>query len=178
MPPEDFEYLGAVRLQHWASGMFYRNHNLKRSIGLLGVVLALLFGLRQSLASCYLAGCSSPAVVEATDSLVVVCTCSDACNERQTKLSSSLVSGNDAGQGDSCPCPSTCWCHQSLVPLGLPTSAPESLELLAQSIEPFCSPTVASVGCEQSLPHGLEATIGASTGSASLRCARLCRFLI
>ncbi len=179
VPSKCFEHLEAACLQHWASGMFYRNHNLKQAIGLLGVVLALLFGIQQSLASCYLAGCSSPpAAVDSTDGLVDASTCSDACCGRQTKLSLLLVSGNDASPGDSCPCPSTCWCHQTLVPLGLPTSAPESLERLAQSMGQFCSPTVASVGCEQGLPYGVEATIGASPGSTPLRCAKLCRFLI
>ncbi|NOY40444.1 MAG: hypothetical protein GXP26_01220 [Planctomycetes bacterium] len=160
--------------------MFYRNHNLKRAIGLLGVALALLSGIQQGHSFCFRAGSSSPlATAEAAGSLVDVCNCcSRTCNERQKKYFSSTEGGNDASQDDSSPCPATCWCHQSLVPLGLPTGAPEPVDLLAQSLGQFHLPMAASAGCEQGSLYDLETTFDASIGSSTLRCAKLCRFLI
>jgi len=200
--------------------MFYRNHNLRQAIGLLGIVLALLSGVQQGhtfcyLAGCYLAGCHSAtlgektlgektvgektlgkktlvektltekALGDKTDSLVSSC-CSRSCSrvrsqsqKKSQKKSSSSADGEIANKpGGSCPCPPTCWCHQTPEPLGLPTSAPISVDLLAQSIGQSLATRTQPTCCDPGLLSGLKAPTDASIGSVMLRCATLCRFLI
>jgi len=168
-----------VHLPSWVSCMFYRNHNLKRTIGLLGVVLAMLSGIQQSHALCYLAVCNThSASVEKADKGTAACPFAHRCNERRTKPS---VLPEDAGvnrHSDSCPCPPTCWCHQSPGPLSLPTSACEPVELSPRSLERFHSPMTSLGVCGRSSSADLEAMIGASIESVTLHCAKLCRFLI
>ena len=118
--------------------MFYRNHNLRRTIGLLGVALALLSGIQQGHAFCYLAGCDSASTRaeqsdQMADSLVAACSCSRACNKTRTKSSASIACEGVANQSEPCPCPPACWCHQLPEPLGLPASASVSVDLLSQS---------------------------------------------
>ncbi len=170
--------------------MFYRNYNLRRAIGLLGVVLALLSGIQQGHAFCYLTGCDSASTrIEQTDkmadSLVAACSCSRTCNKTRTKFSASTPSESTACEGvanqsDSCPCPPACWCHQLPEPLGLPASASVSVDLLSQSksIGQSHILTTAVAGCDQSSLYDLETTISASFESVMLRCAKLCRFLV
>jgi len=163
--------------QHRTFGVFYRSYNMKRAIGLLGVVLALLSGVQQGHSFCFLAGCVSPSssVDAKADCLGGACSCSRRSSERQVKCSpSSGVESPDAGQ--SCPCPPTCWCHQSPGPLGLPTSA--SAERLSQSLGQSHTLITASVGCDQGSTRNREATVARSVDGAMVRCAKLCRFLI
>jgi len=159
--------------------MFYRHHNLKQAIGLLGVVLALLSGVQQGHAFCYLAGCGPSLVLsERTDSLAGACPCSQACGERLTSslatISLARVDGAIHRPSDSCPCPSTCWCHQSPEPLSLPASAPSSVELLAQSI----GLATVLLDCDLGSLHDQATATDAPFETAMLRCAKLCRFLI
>ncbi len=156
--------------------MFYRHHNLKRAMGLLGVVLALLSGVQQGHSFCYLAGCgSSSASLESVDSLAGVCSCPAVCSKRSTSASSTSEGRNVDSPSNSCPCPTTCWCHQPAEPLGLPANASGPVELLAQNVELVTS----LVGCDlDSLHNRKTTTSNASLETAMLRCAKLCRFLI
>jgi len=159
--------------------VFYRSYNMKRAVGLLGVALALLSGVQQSHSFCYLAGCASPSspVDTKAGSSVGTCTCSRMCNEGRTKSSPlSSVRAPEVGQSGSCPCPPTCWCHQSPGPLSLPISA--SAERLSQSPEQSHTPMTAPAGCDQGSTRNREATVARSVDGAMVRCAKLCRFLI
>jgi len=165
--------------------MFYRNHNLRQAIGLLGVVLALLSGIQQGHAFCYLAGCDSASTrVEQSDqmadSLVAACSCSRTCNKTRTKSSASTACEGVVNQSEPCPCPPACWCHQLPGPLGLPTSASVPEDLLSQLIGQSHVTMAVSVstGSDQSSQYDLETTISASFESVMPRCAKLCRFLI
>lgn len=164
--------------------MFYRNHNLRRAIGLFGIVIALLSGVQQGHTFCYLAGCNSvskqsvSSQIEKTDKLVSVCSCSRNCNVVQEKPSV-LIEGQGVDRSSgSCPCPPTCWCHQTPGPLGLPTSAPASVDLLAQGIEQSLATMIQLACCDQGLLPELKAPTDASLETVMLRCAKLCRFLI
>jgi len=163
--------------------MFYRNHNLRRAIGLLGVALALLSGIQQGHAFCYLTGCDSASTrVEQSDqmadSLVAACSCSRTCNKTRTKSSASTACEGVANQSEPCPCPPACWCHQLPEPFGLPTSASVHVDLLSQSIGQSHTLMTTVAGCDRRSLYDLETTIGASFESVMLRCAKLCRFLI
>jgi len=169
--------------------MFYRNYNLKRVVGLLGVALAMLSGIQQNHAFCLLSGCGSPTASfektgEKTGRSVAVCCSSQSCSNMLAKSSASTASAstgcqNVDKQSDSCPCPPSCWCHQSPEPLGLPTSASKSLDLLSQSTVETLLPSTSQAGSDPCSPHDLETTIGTSSiESVILHCAKLCRFLI
>jgi len=181
--------------------MFYRNHNLRLAIGLLGVVLTLWSGVQQSHAFCYLAGCNSATTqsekTEKADSIESVRCCSRSysskkgyCSKksycsRQTKSSSAEskssaeTEGVDLPNGSCpCPCPPTCWCHQSPEPLGLPTSVPASIDLLSQGFGQSLAPMVQPSCCDQGLLYDSNTTTDASIATVLLRCAKLCRFLI
>ncbi len=164
--------------------MFYRNHNLRRAIGLFGIVIALLSGVQQGHTFCYLTGCNSVSTrsdstqTEKSDSFVSVCSCSQSCNVVQEK-SSVLTQGQGVDNpSGSCPCPPTCWCHQTPGPLGLPTSAPVSVNLLAQGIEQSLATMIQLACCDQGLLPELKASTDTSLETVMLRCAKLCRFLI
>jgi len=174
--------------------MFYRNHNLRRAIGLLGIVLALLSGVQQGHTFCYLSDChstttlgkkTSPTLGKKTglkaDSLVSSC-CSWSCSRvrgQSPNKSSSSADGEITNKPDgSCPCPPTCWCHQTPGPLGLPTSVPVSVDLLAQGIGQSLATMIQPTCCDQGLLSELKAPSDASIEPVVLRCARLCRFLI
>jgi len=156
--------------------MFYRNHNLRRAIGLLAIVLALLSGVQQGHALCYLAGCNIVSTqTEKTDSSVGRCCSQRSCRVQSPSLSECEGVGKPSG---SCPCPPTCWCHQTPGPLGLPTSAPVSVDLLAQGIEQSLATMIQPVCCDQGWLSELKAPADASIETVVLRCAKLCRFLI
>jgi len=161
--------------------MFYRHHNLKRAIGLLGVVLALLSGVQQGHSFCYLAGCdfslsSLEKAGQGSDRLTNACPCSRTCSRRPADSSATESSeGRNLGSpSDSCPCPTTCWCHQSPEPLSLPASAPGPVELLTQSTELV----TATMDFDLGSLHSQKTTAEGSPETAMLRCAKLCRFLI
>lgn len=170
--------------------MFYRNHNLRRAIGLLGIALALLSGVQQGHTFCYLAGCHSVALGATTlgektslkaDRLESRC-CSRSCNrvwsQSQKKLSSSSDGEIANKPSGSCPCPPSCWCHQTPEPLGLPTSAPASVDLLAQGIGQSLATMTQPAYCDQGWLPELKTPTDASLETVMLRCAKLCRFLI
>ena len=166
--------------------MFYRNHNLRRAIGLLGIVIAMLSGVQQGHTFCYLAGCHSTTLCEKTlsdktDSIVSSC-CSRSCSRvgRQSQNRPSTSPEGDIANkpSGSCPCPPTCWCHQTPEPLGLPTSAPASIDLLSECVGRVFAAAVQPTCCNHGLLSGLKAPTDASIEPVVLRCAKLCRFLI
>jgi hypothetical protein len=152
----------------------------------LGIVLALLSGVQQGHTFCYLAGCHSPTLGEKTlsdkaDSLVSSC-CSRSCSRvrRQSPNKSSSSSDGEIANkpGGSCPCPPTCWCQLTPGPLGLPTSVPVSVDLLAQGLGQSFATMIQPTCCDQGLLPELKASSDASLEPVVLRCAKLCRFLI
>ena len=167
--------------------MFFRNSNLRRATGLLGVVLALLSGFQQSHALCYLAGChvssvSTEKTVQGADHSAGACSCSQSSSNTLAG-SSSEVSASVGCKGidkssESCPCPPTCWCHFLSTPFGLPLGPPVPLDLVSQGLG-LCPLSVKSLTeFGQLSSHANDATLDASTETTSLRCAKLCRFLI
>ncbi len=177
--------------------MFFRNSNLRRATGLLGVALALLSGIQQqSHALCFLAGCHGISVsIEETgpktDRLRGACSCSrnsrrtlsatdaSVTTERQGAAECEAAECGGVGQHHgACPCPPTCWCHVSSAPLGLPVSESRSAERLPPSMEPSPLPMTALVQSDLGPKRSLETTIARSKDGARLRCAKLCRFRI
>jgi len=181
--------------------MLFRNSNLRRAIGLLGALLALLPCLQQSHSICFFAGCGSTASAaenrggpsrnnlsrnNLSGSLFGTCSC---CSQTSIKNNwpetapSSIAVRCDNRPNDSCPCPSTCWCHQGPSPWGLPpTMASVPLDLLSKCNGLFQAPMATLSECDNSLSlHqtlNREAWMSISAESASQRCAKLNRFLI
>lgn len=161
--------------------MFYRYHNLRRAVGLLGVVLALSSTAQQAGMLCVVAGCS-PA--SACDEEVHHGTCPHSCHQSETakaSLSSCDNTCHDELEGPlpaQCPCPDSCWCHQSPEPFELPKTPSQPIELLLTGL--VC--TDGTIAC---IPYGEQsarkinlAALGSSTASAAQFCSELCRFLI
>lgn len=160
---------------YWLA-MFRRHHNLKRALGLLGVVLALVSSVQQSRLLCSLAGCSpAHACGESGD-------CEHACSISPTGPTEFDPACARETLSDSCPaespCPSTCWCHRAPDPFGLPRMASEPLETLEVVAAVLDVGLLAGVQ-EAQTSVGQPRYIGADVGdTAAERCAVLCRFVI
>lgn len=159
--------------------MFYRYHNLRRAVGLLGVVLALSSTGQQTRMFCVIAGCS-PA--SACDAEVHHGTCPHSCNQSETaKASPSCDTCHDELEDSrpaQCPCPNSCWCHQSPEPFELPKTPSQPLELLLTGVV-YTDATIASTpDGEQSARTVSLAALHSSTTTSAQFCSELCRFLI
>jgi len=155
--------------------MFHRYHNLRRAVGLLGVVLALSSTAQQTRMFCMIAGCS-PA---------------SACDEEvhhgtyQSETAKASLSSCDTCHGElnesrpvQCPCPDSCWCHQSPEPFELPKPPSQPLELLLTGVV-YTDATIASTpDGEQSARTASLAALDSSTTTSAQLCSKLCRFLI
>ncbi len=159
--------------------MFYRHHNLRRALGLLGVVLALASTAQQTQVFCVIAGCS-PAT--ASEGEVHHGTCPHSCHQNETANTSLPHEGcHDEPQNSCpapCPCPDTCWCHQSPEPFELPKAPSQPSELLLTGLV-YHDATIASVShAEQSLRTMWLTALDSSTTTSAQLCSELCRFLI
>jgi len=164
--------------------MFYHYDNLKRAIGLLSVVLVLSSGFQQTGLCCYLAGSAS------TDSCNVA---EEHCCSEHVCPHSPMRQGNStphesASQDECsdhlccsclgpCPCPPTCYCHQSPDPFELPRSAPEPTELLVLGSVCADVTMIGALHNEQLSRAAVIAVLDSSVKSAAQVCAQLCRFL-
>jgi hypothetical protein len=159
--------------------MFNHYHNLKRAVGLLGVVLVLSSTAQQSGIFCVVSGCSP---THACDDGMHHDTCPHACRQSGTTSASTSHDGcNDELEG-SCPgpsqCPATCWCHQSSKPFELPRTLSQPIELLLTD-PVYCGTTIASIShFEQSSRTATLAALDSSAATAAQLCSKLCRFLI
>jgi hypothetical protein len=159
--------------------MFYHYHNLKRAVGLLGVVLALSSTAQQTRIFCVVAGCSP---TRTCDDGIHHGACPHARHEGgTTNASPSRDSCHDELEG-SCPapfpCPPTCWCHQSLEPFELPRTVSRPIELLLTG-SVYSDTTIASIShFEQSSRTATLAALDSSAATAAQLCSKLCRFLI
>ena len=158
--------------------MFHRYHNLKRAVGLLGVVLVLSSTAQQSGIFCVVSGCSP---THACADGLPHHACPHACHESgTTNASSSHDSCHDELEG-SCPvpspCPATCWCHQSSEPFELPRTVSQPIELLFGLV--YSDTTIASISHFELSPRTATlAALDSSAASAAQLCSKLCRFLI
>lgn len=159
--------------------MFHRYHNLKRAVGLLGVVLALSSTVQQTRLFCVIAGCT-PA--SACDDGVHHDTCPHACHQSGTPSASPSHDGcNDELEGSypvPSPCPATCWCCQSSEPFELPRTVSQPIELLLTgSVYP--DTTIASIlHIEPPSRTATLAALDSSAATAAQFCSKFCRFLI
>lgn len=156
--------------------MFRHHHNLKRALGLLGVVLALASSAQQSRLVCSLAGCApSHFCGEHSD-------CDHARSVNPTGPTSCEPACGGEGVNEPCPtespCPVNCWCHQAPEPYGLPRVATEVLEPLEYSAATSSVGTLSEVAAKQVVAGKPAAVMDATVDSAVERCAVLCRFLI
>ncbi len=177
-------------IQHsreWKSGslltkqsvMFYRNNNLKRTIGQLAIALVLLSGIQQGPAYCFLFDCHSSWVdSETTIGSVRACSCDRVCSA-PSRPSVSTIGKKVTGPSRTGPCPATCWCHQAPEPLGQPASAPELVESSPQGAG--MGPSLDLLAVRAASDPTLDQAAGVSCvrgPSATRRCAIFCRFLI
>jgi len=168
--------------------VFRRYNNSKRVTALLGVVLALLPSVQHLHLVCVLGGCATSSLQTAccehvnsetkTCSHAHSCKSTQACKStRDTAVPSSLDGGTDK-QNSSCPCPQSCWCHQTPQPFELPRCPSEPIELLLQSIALSDATIGATLDLHQTRSYDGTSAIAASSESSVQRCAQLCRFLI
>jgi len=166
--------------------MFHRYHNLRRAVGLLSVLLALSSTAQQTRILCVVAGCSP---VNDCEEEVHQGTCPHSCSNCKTQnaslfpCKSRVPCGTSHGSRDDslptkCPCPDSCWCHQSPEPFELPKTPSQSHELLLTGV-------VCTDGTIASMPYGDQsarkiglAALGSSTATSVQFCSELCRFLI
>jgi hypothetical protein len=159
--------------------MFNHYHNLKRAVGLLGVVLVLSSTAQHSGIFCVVSGCSP---THACDDGVPHHACPHVCHGSGTTPALPSHDGcNDELEG-SCPvpspCPATCWCHQSSEPFELPRTLSQPIELVLTG-PVYCGTTIASIShFEQSSRTATLAALDSSAATAAQLCSKLCRFLI
>lgn len=159
--------------------MFHRYHNLRRAVGLLGVVLALSSTAQRTQVFCVLAGCS---VASACDTEVHRCTCSHSCHQNESKTAP-LAHDCCHDEADSslpaeCPCPDSCWCHQSPEPFELPKTPSQPHELLLTSLVNTDATLTSVLLGEQSARTASLVALDSSTATSAQLCSELCRFLI
>ncbi len=162
--------------------MFRRYDNLKRAIALLGVVVTLSSGTQQTHFLCDLAGCVIPGSVR-VEGVAPCCKQEGSSVGRcsHSQRSTSQVAGSqdrcaEENEG-SCPCPPSCWCHQTPAPMNLPKDTSELPLLVLTGIENLGATAVETIDGSQ--PPQVVSTIAleSSSLSASQRCVQLCRFL-
>lgn len=159
--------------------MFYRYHNLRRAVGLLGVVLALASTAQQTQVFCVIAGCSPAA---ASEGEVHHGTCPHSCHQSETANTSLSHEGCHDELEDACPapcpCPDSCWCHQSPEPFELPKTQSQPIELLLTELASSDATTACISHGEQSLRMISLAALDSSATTSAQFCSELCRFLI
>lgn len=156
--------------------MFCRHHNLKRALGLLGVVLALVSSAQQSQLLCALAGCIPAHACSASGD------CEHVRSVNPTGPTACEPACEGEGISEPCPaespCPASCWCHQSPDPFGLPRVAAETLESSEYGAATPSLGTLGEKAASQAVAAKAPVVMGAIAHSAAERCAVLCRFVI
>jgi hypothetical protein len=159
--------------------MFHRYHNLKRAVGLLGVVLALSSAAQQARLCCFVAGCFATRTCDDREQLS---SCPHACHECEVTSASASHDGcQDEPEGtcpEPCSCPLADWCQQSPEPIEIPRKA--SLVVGLKLIFPAdADGTLVRISHREQLARTARlAALDSSTASAAQLCSRLCRFLI
>ena len=161
--------------------MYYRSDKLRQVICLLGVMLTLSPALQGVHAFCQLSGCVSDGGLET----VAEHECSShGCSHSHSDHASVPNPTHDdcddnlsGSRHSSCPCPSTCWCHQTAEPLELPRSAPVTPELLMELGVYLNSTSLDTSRDEHQSRNAALASLESSAMSATELCVRLCRFL-
>lgn len=161
--------------------MFRRYDKSKRVIALLGVILALSSGVRGSHLFCELGGCQHPHELACEDHQPGSESCHHSHSCESGDPSDELASHTD-GEGivpidHSCPCPPSCWCHQSPQPLELPRASSVSVDVWLLRPAACKLATIADVISIGESRYN-DAAADRSSGSSVERCVSLCRFLI
>lgn len=176
--------VGPIFLLPGAAAVFRQYDNSKQAIAMLAILLALSPGAQHAHLFCHLGGCSPPllelAGSDGFNKTAGTCShsheCQYLCQEKKANLSPSRQGDGAREQDSSCPCPVSCWCHQSPQPFDLPKDASQPFELLRGPA--LCQvTTMAADRGKISLLGGAQA-VDAPNESAVHRCAELCRFLI
>ena len=156
--------------------MFRRHHNLKRALGLLGVVLALASSAQQSRLLCSLAGCAPAHACSADGG------CRHASSVNPTGPTACESACDGEGVNATCPaespCPADCWCHQAPEPYGLPRMATEALGSLECAVANLDFGTPSGVAAARVVAGKPAAVMDTIANSAAERGAILCRFVI
>lgn len=162
--------------------MCFLRKNMKRPIALLAMALVLLSSALDSHLGCHLGFCGEnlalrtvAAQVGATAS---ACSHTHGCGSTACGDEESRDETTSANRDHSCPCPISCWCHQSSEPAQLPRNADGPVELVL----PLVLLGECGASCAGELNHSqtLAWAIGPfdRPDSSVHRCAELCRFLI
>ena len=164
--------------------MFRRSDNVKRAVGLMGIVLALSSTFQQTHVFCFLAECApsfNSEVAEEHSCSGHTCPHSKARHKSDT---ASVTATDHARVGDSCgshsepcPCPPACWCHQTSEPFELPKSGPEPTDLVIVGPVYMNVAAISALDARQLSRSSNIAALDSSVASAAQKCAQLCRFL-
>ena len=183
--------------------MFRRYDNLKRAIALMGVMLTLSCCAQTAHFLCLVAGCaelsdngaadtgqchrhansSTSECHHASECTTAGCLAADPAAYTSVK-GHTLDKGHtgDKGhaedEGGACPCPPSCWCHQTPDPFSMPNGASVPVRPLSPGAAPYLTTPLAVAGCNQPSSPVLASNGSLSANSSGARCAQLCRFLI
>ena len=158
--------------------MWSRRSNSKRSIALLGAMLALLPGAQQLHLLCHFTECAQSVSESGGESqsraaISLCCCCSHACL-------SPCAPQNDRGdeQQNSDHCPQECWCCQTPQLLHVQKVGSNSIELVLLGMASTYSPSITATEQRDSLSSEWASASAWTSTSNVQRCAMFCRFLI
>lgn len=154
--------------------MFRSADNLKQAIAVATILLSFSTLAQHSGLYCRLGACGTRSVANTSE--VSACCHNHACQAEERPSPATQSVGEH--RHDSCPCPDSCWCHQSPQPVEPPRSFDEPFELAFSGAFAICEDVIAGGIADQRALVTWSLPLHSEEESAVCRCAKFCRFLI